>query len=115
MREKNTRKYNIFCLPDHSIQSCCWVALQNYPVPRNYQLNATVDLTPRANRGNQTNSSPTASIVPVQFVQQSCNHVIRIPGKQFFQSLMVYSFKTNFTWQPLVMLQENIERIDPMH
>ncbi|XP_071791139.1 uncharacterized protein [Asterias amurensis] len=64
---------------DISIQSCCWVTLQNYPVPRNYQLNATVDLTPRANRGNQTNSSPTASIVPVQFVQQSCNHVIRIP------------------------------------
>ncbi|XP_022111867.1 uncharacterized protein LOC110991064 isoform X2 [Acanthaster planci] len=64
---------------DISFHSCCWVNLENYPVPRHYLLNATVNLTPRGNRGGLINSSPVAAVVPVQLVQQSCSHVIRIP------------------------------------
>ncbi|XP_038071724.1 uncharacterized protein LOC119740469 [Patiria miniata] len=64
---------------DISFRSCCWVNLENYPVPRHYLLNATVDLTPRNNRGGIINSSPVGAVVPVQLVQQGCTHVIRIP------------------------------------
>ncbi|XP_072045116.1 uncharacterized protein [Amphiura filiformis] len=60
-----------------SLQTCCWIRLENYDVPRNIRLTTGINLTEYSSRGN-INNSPLASTVPLQRIQQQCNALIKI-------------------------------------
>ena len=63
------------------METCCWVRLMNFIVPRDIRLTTGIDLTEYSSAG-EINNSPIAYTVPLQRVEQECNAFIRISGMQ---------------------------------